>query len=632
MVAATENTYKDIQKISSDIKKYRITVLQIVPSLLKELLRSKLLIDTTSLRYIFCGGDNLDFQLKNEFFYDKHSVRLINLYGPSECTVNSTFHEVTRNNASQKENIIGKPIDNMNIFILDKHQYLMPSGFVGEICISGRGLFSGYIGSTAHDSFTIGKGILGSRFIYRTSDYGYFNIDRDLVFSGRSSRTVKINGVFVNLDQVEENINNFGNGCQSYAMKYDSINGPILAVGVYVSQEVKIRDIFGFLKKNSEPQNIPQIIIKLTSLEMKSSGKINREKIASLISEKEKGALILIKDSDSWIEKITKVWRRIFWYLDKFNIDSSFFDMGCNSLQAVQLVNHINETFNLNLNISFVSIYRTISSQAGYLSNVMNSKPESLLKLTINNFVKLKSGSENLNIFIFPPVSGLIFWYTELSKLLDKRFSVYVIQDPSIDQGINLFSSVEHMANIYYQALNNIQSDGRFFICGASFGATISLEIVKRLEEDNKKVDFLGFFDGWAIYPTILKDKNFFSNLMDRQMSRSMGKYGQLDDGTKDLIIKIQKTRMDFLFDYVPPIINNKCILYKAKDLLPEYKSINEQSNYWREYIPHIITKMVEGTHETMFEGENVNNLARLINLEIAHSQVLSEKLSEYSC
>ena len=229
----------------------------------------------------------------------------------------------------------------------------------------------------------------------------------------------------------------------------------------------------------------------------------------------------------------------------------------------------------------------TIRKQALYFSENIDNKLTNKTSAVVKNFIKLKEGKNNLNLFLFAPVSGLVFWYTKLSSYLNLDFTIYGIQDASINENHNIFNSFDELINTYYKALIHFQNNGLFFIGGASFGATVAVEIVNRLENNRMNVCFLGLFDGWALYPAIFKDKNFFKQLMERQILRfENNNIFQSTEHTN--LIEIQRQRMLSLFNYNPPSINSPACLFKASELLPEYLEIDNRTNYWEEYISHL--------------------------------------------
>ena len=120
----------------------KVTILQVVPSLLRMLLDEPGLNNCTSLRLLFSGGETLPAELPERFFA-RLDAGLINFYGPTEATIDATFWTCKRNGGDSVP--IGHPLANLQIHILDDRQQLVPVGVAGELYIGGIGLSRGYL-------------------------------------------------------------------------------------------------------------------------------------------------------------------------------------------------------------------------------------------------------------------------------------------------------------------------------------------------------------------------------------------------------------------------------------------------------------------------------------------------------
>ncbi|KAF0235232.1 MAG: non-ribosomal peptide synthase/amino acid adenylation enzyme, partial [bacterium] len=141
LVLAKPDLHADIKYLLETISSYNITTIQFVPSLLSLIIEEKKFTDN-KLKRVFCGGEALSPQLRELFF--KHSkAEFYNLYGPTETTIDATYYQCI-SEAKNQPVLIGKPIDNLQIYILDKHLNPVPIGVIGELCIGGVALARGY--------------------------------------------------------------------------------------------------------------------------------------------------------------------------------------------------------------------------------------------------------------------------------------------------------------------------------------------------------------------------------------------------------------------------------------------------------------------------------------------------------
>ena len=144
LVMAKPEGHRDSTYLVNAIIDNNITTLQVVPSQLQMLLNEKRFENCLTLRRVFCGGEALTVELFNQFMARLPSVELINLYGPSEATIDTTFW---RCHPQHDRPImpIGRPIGNMQVYILDPYLNPVPVGVQGELHIAGPGIGRGYL-------------------------------------------------------------------------------------------------------------------------------------------------------------------------------------------------------------------------------------------------------------------------------------------------------------------------------------------------------------------------------------------------------------------------------------------------------------------------------------------------------
>ncbi|HDN26617.1 MAG TPA: amino acid adenylation domain-containing protein, partial [Thioploca sp.] len=184
-----------VQKLAND----QITIMQATPATWKLLLQSGWH-QLTPLT-ILCGGEALPNQLGQALL--KNSQQLWNVYGPTETTIWSSIHDVTQ--YPEKPELVGRPIANTQIYILDRQLQPTPIGVAGELCIAGRGLARGYLNRpelTAEKFLEIEVFGKTQRF-YKTGDLARWLPDGNLEYLGRLDHQVKIRGFRIELGEIE---------------------------------------------------------------------------------------------------------------------------------------------------------------------------------------------------------------------------------------------------------------------------------------------------------------------------------------------------------------------------------------------------------------------------------------------
>ena len=181
-----------------------VTVLQVVPSLLRLLLETGGLERCRQLRHVFCGGEALDRRLAEEAG-ERLGVPLHNLYGPTEACIDSSSYSVV----GGEEGIsmpIGRPIANTQMYVLDLRQEPVPEGVAGELCIGGAGLARGYLNRpdlTAERFIADPHTGEPGRRLYRTGDRARHRQDGMLEHLGRGDHQVKLRGYRIELGEIE---------------------------------------------------------------------------------------------------------------------------------------------------------------------------------------------------------------------------------------------------------------------------------------------------------------------------------------------------------------------------------------------------------------------------------------------
>ncbi|MEU2243107.1 amino acid adenylation domain-containing protein [Streptomyces sp. NPDC018338] len=190
--------YRDPEALIDTVRAHGATMLQGVPTLLQALVDTERLATCTSLRRVYSGGEILSRNLAAQLLAELPDAELINLYGPTECTINASSHTVDRETLSKSPSAIpiGRPAHDTTFHIRD-----------GELCIGGVQVARGYLDRpelTAERFVTTGTG----ERLYRTGDLAHWNEDGTVQFAGRADNQIKLRGFRVELDEIALAIEN----------------------------------------------------------------------------------------------------------------------------------------------------------------------------------------------------------------------------------------------------------------------------------------------------------------------------------------------------------------------------------------------------------------------------------------
>jgi len=205
VVMGAPGIYRDPEALVAAIVRHDVTTLQCVPTLLQALLDTEELQSCVTLRRVFSGGEALSWQLARRFAAELPFSSLVNLYGPTECTINATAYLIDAEAIGEGSGTvpIGVPVDNTQCYILDQDMMPVEIGETGELYIGGNQLARGYLHrpDQTQERF-IGSPFMPTERLYKTGDVAYWNPDGTIQFVGRVDNQVKLRGYRVELDEI----------------------------------------------------------------------------------------------------------------------------------------------------------------------------------------------------------------------------------------------------------------------------------------------------------------------------------------------------------------------------------------------------------------------------------------------
>ena len=206
VVIAAPGVHRDPAALLETVRRYGVTALQAVPTLLRALLATGGLADCDSLRQLFSGGETLTPKVAAQLLDALPGRTLVNLYGPTECTINASAHRVERDALRDGGPVpIGVPVRGTWFRVLDENRSPVPPGEVGELYVGGVQVARGYLGRPDLDAAAFVTDPLGTgpgARLYRTGDLVRRRPDGPVEFVGRTDNQVKLRGHRIELDEV----------------------------------------------------------------------------------------------------------------------------------------------------------------------------------------------------------------------------------------------------------------------------------------------------------------------------------------------------------------------------------------------------------------------------------------------
>ncbi|MBD2726429.1 amino acid adenylation domain-containing protein [Nostoc sp. FACHB-892] len=320
-------------------------------------------------RALIIGGEALS--ANHIDFWRNHapSTRLINEYGPTETVVGCCVYEVDNQTSLSGKILIGRPIANTQLYILDKHLQPVPIGVIGELYIGGAGVARGYLNrpELTREKFIISP-FDPEKSLYKTGDLARYHCDGNIEYLGRIDHQVKIRGFRIELGEIEAALAQHPKLRETVViLREDIVNERRLAAYVVPEQkaEISVNELRHFLKGKLPEYMVPAAFVMLEVLPLTPNGKVDRH---ALPVPENPDLSVNYQAPKSEIEKsIAKVWKQVL-QLEKVGIHDNFFDLGGHSLLIVQVNNKLREILHRDLSVVEIFQNPTIKSLAEHLS------------------------------------------------------------------------------------------------------------------------------------------------------------------------------------------------------------------------------------------------------------------------
>jgi amino acid adenylation domain-containing protein len=341
------------------LAKERVTVLNQTPSSFRQLIKvehSSRIERELSLRLVIFGGEALEPQILKPWF-DRHGERprLINMYGITETTVHVTYRPILQVDANRiSDSVIGGPIPDLQVYVLDRHMQPAPMGVPGELYVGGAGLARSYLDRPAltaerfvPDPFSNNP---GSR-LYRSGDLARHLPEGDIQYSGRIDHQVKIRGFRIELGEIEAMLAQHDAVREAVVIDREDRPGDKRLVAYVVPgdrQVPTIGELRDFLGEKLPEYMLPSAFVVLESLPLTRNLKLDRCALPAPEQARPELAGYFVAPRTPLEETLAEIWCEVLG-IDKVGVYDNFFDLGGHSLLMTQLASRIRDTFQLEL-------------------------------------------------------------------------------------------------------------------------------------------------------------------------------------------------------------------------------------------------------------------------------------------
>ena len=475
---ASRETASDPAALSRKLRESGATVMQATPATWRMLVESGW--KGNSKLSAWCGGEALPRDLADPLLERVGS--LWNLYGPTETTIWSTVSMVAKGGGLPS---IGSPIANTKLHLLDANLQPVPIGVAGELYISGAGLAEGYWKQPelTNERFPANPFDPGAR-MYMTGDLARWLSDGKVEYFGRLDHQVKIRGFRIELGEIEAVLSRHNAVSQCVVTARDAGPGDKLLAAYFVSHDGSMPDA-GDLRmhlKNELPDYmIPSAFVHMEKLPLTPNGKIDRKALPPPEERPIEARHDFVAPRDALEQGLARAWSKVL-KVKQVGLRDNFFDIGGNSLAAVQLLSEIQKLTGRTLPLatlfqaSTVEAFAEILRRDGWTPSWSSLVPIQPL------------GSKN-PLFLVHGAEGNVLLYRQVTRYLGPDQPVYGLQSQGLNGDGRFDETIRDMAARYVKELRAVQPQGPYFLGGYCLGGIIAFEIAQQLNSMGEKVE-----------------------------------------------------------------------------------------------------------------------------------------------
>ena len=374
LVMLAPHAHKDPDALCAAIREHGITTLHFVPSMLSALLGAGDWASCRSVRQVICSGEALGAELAARFFATGTSARLHNLYGPTEAAIDVSYWECRPEHAGHTVPI-GRPIQNIQLHVLDAQGRQQPIGVPGELHIGGVGLARGYCNKPELTAQRFIRDHIardrdaGAARLYRTGDLARWMPDGTLDFLGRIDHQVKIRGLRIELGEIETLLCRQPGINDAAVVAHGSGEDQRLVAYVATLQprdesadEATVQRLRASLAGALPDYMVPAVFVLLERLPLSANGKIDRR----LLPDPQWQRRAATPAGSATEAAIAAIWQRLL-RLDEIDVLASFFELGGHSLLAVRMLGEVRLRFGITLAIRDVFERTTVRALAAFV-------------------------------------------------------------------------------------------------------------------------------------------------------------------------------------------------------------------------------------------------------------------------
>ncbi|MEH2001260.1 MAG: amino acid adenylation domain-containing protein [Nostoc sp.] len=347
----------------------KVTILNQTPSAFRQLIQAEQSIATTSdlnLRLVIFGGEALEPKSLQPWF-ERHGdqlPQLVNMYGITETTVHVTYRPLSKADLNGTASVIGRPIPDLQVYVLDEYLQPVPIGVAGEMHVGGAGVARGYLNRpelTAQRFISNPFSNNPKARLYKSGDLARYLPNGELEYLGRIDQQVKIRGFRIELGEIEALLAQHPAIWESAVLVREDEPGNKRLVAYVVpkiEQSPTAAELRRFLKQKLPDYMIPSAFVQLEALPLTANGKVDRRALPVPDTARPELENVFFAPSTPEEKILAAIWTKVLG-VEQVGINDNFFALGGDSIRSIQVLSQAKEQ-GLSLSVQQLFQYQTI--------------------------------------------------------------------------------------------------------------------------------------------------------------------------------------------------------------------------------------------------------------------------------
>jgi amino acid adenylation domain-containing protein len=456
------------------------------------------------LRYLLFGGEACDPRAVRRVLECGPPEHLLHVYGPTENTTFTTYHEVRDVPSDALTVPIGRPITNSYVHILTCDRQPVPIGVPGELYIGGPGLALGYHKrpELTAEAFVPSPFREGET-LYRSGDLARYRDDGAIEFVRRIDGQVKLRGFRIELGEIQTALTANDMIRDAVVLLREDVAGEKRLVAYIVpgTGSTPADSVLRTMLRQSLPEYmIPAAFIAVDEIPLTPNGKIDRRALP--VPDRDAAGIDYVPPRTPVETAVAELWMETL-HLPRVGMTDRFFEVGGHSLLAVRIMAAIRDRYGVDLPLTRFFLNPTVSGMAALIESETRGETQSPENDSPFTLVPIQPGGSLPPLFCVATAGGVLFPYFNLAPLLGPEQPLYGLQDPSLEGTRPPFESVEALAAHYIEVMRGQQPEGPYYLCGWSFGGTVAFEMGRQLREAGEEVALLVIIDAMQAPPDL---------------------------------------------------------------------------------------------------------------------------------